>query len=795
MQQKEGFQKILDTPNALGIISLGLSCDHVKIQTLVPMILAAVACLSSKGHQKVIDSMNYYQKQKNERVRFKKLVTSLKTEDDAEYKTNILRLINAIISRHDNLEKRTQMRQEFKLLGLIDIMEGLRYDNDQLLNAEIDGFLEEMEEDSKESMVNNVDLSDPLAITSALISQTHGKALQYFTEIMQQLFTIPVGTMEGLTTWQLAEDVVRSATAPDDLKSSKTNNNKQLDFKTIRKMKKSTTGSDELQTENQNAMLQQLNSLQDEIKNLKVQHLQEKNDLIDKYTNEKKEIQKNLETEILSLRDRLENATIQSNANVIENKQQNQEEQQPISTPPPPADNIPAPPPPGLNLPPPPPLGGGMGLKTNYSDKYPFKPSVQMKKFYWQPIRPNEISNTVWENTNFASITYLEPKELEKLFGATKKKDPSTDTNKSAAKENENPYQNMIDLKRSNNIGIMLKHFKLSPAAIKKAIIDVDEDTLSPEKISQLYRNQPTPEEIELLSHFPGDPRELGKSEQFLLQISSIPDINDRLELLQFRSTFDDEIEDLKHHFNTVITGTRQVLQSTLLGKMLELLLAIGNFMNYGQWKPPTSGFKLDFLTKVSDTRCGDNSLNMLHYVAGLISDKNPELLKIESELETVGNASRIPVSKLNTDVSKMNTMVAQMKRLLKKDAENTEMIRFREVLLSFSLHAKREIEIVHELKDQLQDLTNKIQILYPFAASLTLEESLGVISEFVLGFMVCFYFFYCHSFSLYTYFLHQKKSHNDNEQEQANKEMKERMAKKRKEREEAQVCLYLLII
>merc|ERR1711974_158741 len=70
------------------------------------------------------------------------------------------------------------------------------------------------------------------------------------------------------------------------------------------------------------------------------------------------------------------------------------------------------------------------------------------------------------------------------------------------------------------------------------------------------------------------------------------------------------------------------------------------------------------------------------------------------------------------------------------------------------------------DLKNRLQDLTNQLQRFYPFSSNLPIEESLGVISEFVLIFMKC---------------------HNDNEQEQANREMKERMAKKRKEREEAQ--------
>jgi len=84
-------------------------------------------------------------------------------------------------------------------------------------------------------------------------------------------------------------------------------------------------------------------------------------------------------------------------------------------------------------------------------------------------------------------------------------------------------------------------------------------------------------EECELLSTFAGDPRELGKPEQFLLQMVQIPDVTERLELLQFRSNFDETVEDLKYHYHTITTGVQQVMDSRLLREVCELILAVGN--------------------------------------------------------------------------------------------------------------------------------------------------------------------------------------------------------------------------
>jgi len=87
----------------------------------------------------------------------------------------------------------------------------------------------------------------------------------------------------------------------------------------------------------------------------------------------------------------------------------------------------------------------------------------------------------------------------------------------------ENPWQNMVDLKRANNIGIMLSHMKLSLNQLHTAIMHLDESILTREKVSQLIKNCPTEDEINLLSQFSGDPKELGKVESFLLKVGCLP--------------------------------------------------------------------------------------------------------------------------------------------------------------------------------------------------------------------------------------------------------------------------------
>ena len=100
-------------------------------------------------------------------------------------------------------------------------------------------------------------------------------------------------------------------------------------------------------------------------------------------------------------------------------------------------------------------------------------------------------------------------------FSAAKKE-------KEAPKVEENPWQNLVDLKRANNIGIMLTHLKMSPGQVVQALLKLDPAILTPNITTQLLKAVPTEEEAGLLGQFTGDPKELGKVERFLLEVRSL---------------------------------------------------------------------------------------------------------------------------------------------------------------------------------------------------------------------------------------------------------------------------------
>jgi len=71
-----------------------------------------------------------------------------------------------------------------------------------------------------------------------------------------------------------------------------------------------------------------------------------------------------------------------------------------------------------------------------------------------------------------------------------------------------------------------------------------------------------------------------------------------------------------------VLEASRDLIRSRQLKKLLEIVLAFGNFMNRGQ-RGNASGFRVASLNKIIDTKSSVNRrTTLLHYLANLAENK-----------------------------------------------------------------------------------------------------------------------------------------------------------------------------
>ncbi|XP_062407391.1 formin [Sardina pilchardus] len=303
----------------------------------------------------------------------------------------------------------------------------------------------------------------------------------------------------------------------------------------------------------------------------------------------------------------------------------------PIPPPPPPpvpsCGPPPAPPPPpshgGSPLPPPPFPGVGFALSSPL-EKPPRKPALEpscpMKPLYWTRIQIQDNNNdTLWSSLEEPSI---DPCELEDLFAKatlqTKRKPLSE------AYERRNKAKKIIkllDSKRSQAVGIFISSLHLEMKDIKQAVLTVDNSVVDLETIEALYENRAQPGELEQLKkHYETSDEEqirlLDKPEQFLYELSQIPDFSGRARCLIFQSVFADSIASIRRKVEIISRVCKGLLEEGSVRDVIGLVLALGNYMNGGnRTRGQADGFGLEILPKLKDVKSRDNRISLVDYV------------------------------------------------------------------------------------------------------------------------------------------------------------------------------------
>jgi hypothetical protein len=175
---------------------------------------------------------------------------------------------------------------------------------------------------------------------------------------------------------------------------------------------------------------------------------------------------------------------------------------------------------------------------------------------------------------------------------------------------------------------------------IRAALISLDESKLTLEAISSLIRFAPTKEEIHLLLAYE-DKTKLGNAEKFFLEIYDLPRYVARLECWEFKLDFKNVIEELKPQIKALTSASVQLQTSQKFARLLEVVLALGNYINGGSFRGSAYGFSFDCLLKLGDTKTVDNHKTLMHYLSQLMQSKFTEIQDFFTELPDVTQASK----------------------------------------------------------------------------------------------------------------------------------------------------------
>lgn len=244
-----------------------------------------------------------------------------------------------------------------------------------------------------------------------------------------------------------------------------------------------------------------------------------------------------------------------------------------------------------------------------------------MKPLYWNRIQIQDSNNnTLWGSLEEPDI--VNTKEFEDLFSKATlqpKKKPLADTYEKKAKTKK--IVKMLDGKRSQAVGILISSLHLDMKDIQQALLNVDNSVVDLETIEALYENRATNDEMEMIkkhieSSKDDETKVLDKPEQFLYELSQIPDFKGRAHCIIFQSTFLDTIASIRRKVETVSSVCKELLECPSLKDILGLVLAFGNYMNGGnRTRGQADGFGLEILPKLKDVKSRDNRMNLVDYV------------------------------------------------------------------------------------------------------------------------------------------------------------------------------------
>ncbi|XP_055993285.1 disheveled-associated activator of morphogenesis 2 isoform X2 [Sorex fumeus] len=786
MNNSQGRAHVLAQPEAISTIAQSLRTENSKTKVAVLEILGAV-CLVPGGHKKVLQAMLHYQMYAAERTRFQTLLNELdrslgRYRDEVNLKTAIMSFINAVLNAgagEDNLEFRLHLRYEFLMLGIQPVIDKLRQHENAILDKHLDFFEMVRNEDDLElarrfDMVH-IDTKSASQMFELIHKKLkHTEAYPCLLSVLHHCLQMPYKRNGGyFQQWQLLDRILQQIVLQDE-----------------RGMDPDLAPLENFNVKNIVNMLINENEVKqwrEQAENFRKEHLE----LVSKLERKERECEtKTLEKEEMmrtlnKMKDKLARESQelrQARGQVSELVAQLSDcSARPISSSPPPGGPLTLPPPvttsdlpppaPPLPLaccpPPPPPLPPGshptppgappcfnpdrtLSSDTLLSSEIPLRkkcvpqPSHPLKSFNWVKLSTERVSGTIWNEIDDMKVfRILDLEDFEKMFSAYQRHQLQKELG-----SNEDIYLasrkvkelSVIDGRRAQNCIILLSKLKLSNEEIRQAILRMDEqEDLAKDMLEQLLKFIPEKGDVDLLEEHKHEIERMARADRFLYEMSRIDHYQQRLQALFFKKKFQERLAEAKPKVEAILLASQELILSKRLMRMLEVVLAIGNFMNKGQ-RGSAYGFRVASLNKIADTKSSiDRNISLLHYLIMILEKNFPDILNMPSELQHLPEAAKVNLAELEKEVSnlRMGLRAVEVELEYQKHQLREPNDRFVPVMSDFITVSSFSFS---ELEDQLTEARDKFsQALMHFGehdSKMQPDEFFGIFDTFLQAFL-----------------------------------------------------------
>ncbi|XP_063642777.1 formin-like protein 3 isoform X19 [Pan troglodytes] len=625
MNYQYGFNLVMSHPHAVNEIALSLNNKNPRTKALVLELLAAV-CLVRGGHEIILAAFDNFKEVCKELHRFEKLMEYFRNEDsNIDFMVACMQFINIVVHSVEDMNFRVHLQYEFTKLGLEEFLQS-RHTESEKLQVQIQAYLD-----------NVFDVGGLLED-----AETKNVALEKVEELEEHVshLTEKLLDLENENMMRVAELEKQLLQREKELESIKeTYENTSHQVHTLRRLIK----------EKEEAFQHRCH-LEPNVRGLE-----------------------SVDSEALARVGpaELSEGMPPSDLDLLAPAPPPEEV---LPLPPPPAPPLPPPPPPLPDkCPPAPPLPGAapsvvltVGLSA-IRIKKPIKTKFRLPVFNWTALKPNQISGTVFSELDDEKILEdLDLDKFEELF-KTKAQGPALDLicskNKTAQKAASKVT--LLEANRAKNLAITLRKAGRSAEEICRAIHTFDLQTLPVDFVECLMRFLPTEAEVKLLRQYERERQpleELAAEDRFMLLFSKVERLTQRMAGMAFLGNFQDNLQMLTPQLNAIIAASASVKSSQKLKQMLEIILALGNYMNSSK-RGAVYGFKLQSLDLLLDTKSTDRKMTLLHFIALTVKEKYPDLANFWHELHFVEKAAAVSLENVLLDVKELGRGMELIRR------------------------------------------------------------------------------------------------------------------------------------
>uniref|UniRef100_A0AAQ5X0A1 Formin-like 1a n=1 Tax=Amphiprion ocellaris TaxID=80972 RepID=A0AAQ5X0A1_AMPOC len=363
----------------------------------------------------------------------------------------------------------------------------------------------------------------------------------------------------------------------------------------------------------------------------------------------------------------------------------------PPPPPPPPAPAVapPPPPPPPPPAAPPPPNQEETNSESEHfltflsgcKKKKQIQTKYRMPLFNWQALKSNQVAGTIFNELDDEHV--LEELNMSAFEEQFKTKAQSTPVDLGTLKmkmAHKTPSKvSLMEPNRAKNLAITLRKEGMAASDICCAIETYNQKALSLDFLELLERFIPTEYEMKLIHSYECDGRsldELSEEDRFMVRFSKIPRLSQRINTLTFMGNFPESVQLIQPQLNAIIAASMSLKSSSKLKKILEIILAFGNYMNSSK-RGAAYGFRLQSLDLLLDTKSTDRRQTLLHFIVNIIQDKYPELQSFYTELHFLDKAALVSVDSILQDIRALDRGMEVTRREFSVEKENPVLQRF----------------------------------------------------------------------------------------------------------------------